>query len=124
MTSLLTSLMSMKYKGQGNVREYIMEMFHTASRLKALKIELSEELLVLMILVSLSAQFNQFKISYNCQKEKWTLNELISHCVQEEERLKRDKSESAHLANAPKDKGKKRKYQNEAAKGPAQKKQQ
>ncbi|XP_057792680.1 uncharacterized protein LOC131009390 [Salvia miltiorrhiza] len=48
MTSLLTSLMSMKYKGQGNVREYIMEMFHLGSKLKALKIELSEELLVLM----------------------------------------------------------------------------
>ncbi|KAK5795287.1 hypothetical protein PVK06_036547 [Gossypium arboreum] len=46
MTSLLTSLMSMKYKGQRNVREYIMETFHIASRLKALKIELSEELLV------------------------------------------------------------------------------
>ncbi|KAL4317848.1 hypothetical protein GQ457_18G010990 [Hibiscus cannabinus] len=30
MTSLLTSLMSMKYKGQENIREYIMEMFHTA----------------------------------------------------------------------------------------------
>ncbi|KAH1097806.1 hypothetical protein J1N35_014727 [Gossypium stocksii] len=89
MTSLLTSLMSMKYKGQGNVRQYIMEMFHVASRLKALKIELSKEFLVLMVL------------------EKWTLNELISHCLQEEERLKRHKSESTHLANAPKDKGKK-----------------
>ncbi|KAH1063879.1 hypothetical protein J1N35_028866, partial [Gossypium stocksii] len=40
MTSLLSSLMSMKYKGQGNVREYIMEMFYVASRLKALKIKL------------------------------------------------------------------------------------
>ncbi|KAL4387760.1 hypothetical protein GQ457_09G019960 [Hibiscus cannabinus] len=121
MTSLLTSLMSMKYKGQGNIREYIMEMFHTASKLKALKIELSEDLLVLMVLLSLPPQFSQFKISYNCQKEKWTLNELISHCVQEEERLKREKSESAHLASTSKDKGKKRKYQNEAAKGPAAK---
>ncbi|GMJ01540.1 hypothetical protein HRI_003823200 [Hibiscus trionum] len=99
------------------------KMFHLASKLKALKIELSEDLLVLMVLVSLPAQFNQFKISYNCQKEKWTLNELISHCVQEEDRLKRDKTESAHLASASKDKGKKRMYQNEAAKGPAQKKQ-
>ncbi|KAG8475050.1 hypothetical protein CXB51_031854 [Gossypium anomalum] len=98
--------------------------FLTSLILKALKIELSEELLALMVLVSLPAQFNQFKISYNCQKEKWTLNELISHCVQKEERLKCDKSESAHLANAPKDTGKKRKYQNEAAKGPVQKKQQ
>lgn len=53
-----------------------------------------------------------------------TLNELISHYVQEEERLKRHKSESTHLANAPKDKGRKTKYQNEAAKGPTQKKQQ
>lgn len=53
MTSFLNSLMSMKYKGQGNMGEYIMEMFHAASRLKALKIELSEELLVLTILVSL-----------------------------------------------------------------------
>ncbi|KAK5792857.1 hypothetical protein PVK06_033983 [Gossypium arboreum] len=104
-TSLLASLMFMKYKGKRNVREYIMEMFHVASRFKALKIELLEELLVLMVLVSLPTLFNQFKISYNCQKEKWTLNEFISHCVQEEERLKHDKSESAHLTNAFKDKG-------------------
>ncbi|XP_012442088.1 uncharacterized protein LOC105767116 [Gossypium raimondii] len=109
MTSLLTSLMPMKYKGQGNM-EHIMEMFHVASRLKTLKIELSKELFVLIVLVSLLAQFNQFNISYNCQKEKWTLNELISHSVQEEERLKHDKSESTHLAKASKDKGKKRKY--------------
>ncbi|KAH1082376.1 hypothetical protein J1N35_022137 [Gossypium stocksii] len=112
----------MKYKGQRNVREYIMKMFHVASRLRALKIEFSEKLLVFMVLVSLPTQFNEFKISYNCQKEKWTLNKLISHCVQEEERLKCDKFESAHLANAPKDKGKKRKYHKEIAKGPAQKK--
>ena len=88
-----------------------MEMFHVVSWLKTLKIELSEELLVLMVLISLLTLFNQFKISYNCQKEKWTLNELISHCVQEEERLKRDKSESVHLANVSKGKGNKRKYQ-------------
>ncbi|KAK5811296.1 hypothetical protein PVK06_026625 [Gossypium arboreum] len=42
MTPVMTSLMSIKYKGQGNVRDYITEMFHVASRLKALKIELSE----------------------------------------------------------------------------------
>ncbi|RVW63854.1 Retrovirus-related Pol polyprotein from transposon TNT 1-94 [Vitis vinifera] len=40
-----------------------------------------------------------FKISYNTQKEKWTLNELIAQCVQEEERLKQEKIESAHLAS-------------------------
>ena len=101
-----------------------MEMHHIVSRLKTLKIELFDDVLVLMVLLTLPAQFNQFKISYNCQKEKWTLNELISHCVQEEERLRKDKTESAHLATASKDKGKKRKSENEAAKGPTQKKQQ
>lgn len=85
---LLASLISIKYKGKGNVREYIMEMSHLTSKLKALKLDLSDDLLVHLVLISLPAQFNQFKVSYNCQKEKWTLNELISFCVQEEERLK------------------------------------
>ena len=51
-----------------------------------------------LVLISLPASFNQFKVSYNCQKETWSLNELISHYVQEEERLKLEKTESAHLA--------------------------
>ena len=42
-------------------------------------------------------------------------------CVQEEERLKHEKSESAHLVSTSKDKGEKRK-KDEAAKGPYQKK--
>ena len=108
-STLLAKLISMRYVGKGNIMEYIMEMYHTASKLKALKLELSEDLLVHLVLISLSTQYNQFKVSYNCQKETWSLNELISHCVQEEERLKRDKTESAHLAMASKDKRNKRK---------------
>ena len=124
-STLLASLISMKYKGKGNVREYIMEMSHLASKLKALKLELSDDLLVHLVLISLPAQFNQFKVSYNCQKDKWTLNELISFCVQEEERLKQDKTESAHLASTSKDKGKRKNKDNKvaASNGPEQKKQ-
>ncbi|KAF9684195.1 hypothetical protein SADUNF_Sadunf04G0092700 [Salix dunnii] len=73
--TLLTSLISMKYKGKGNVREYILEMSHLASKLKALQLELSEDLLVHL----------------------------------EEERLKQDRTESAHLVATFKDKGRKRK---------------
>ena len=89
-STLLTSLISMKYKGKKNIREYVMQMSLIASKLKALKLELSEDLLVYLVLISLPAHFSQFKISYNCQKEKWTLNELISYCIQEEERLKNE----------------------------------
>ncbi|XP_073033110.1 uncharacterized protein [Primulina eburnea] len=91
-STILKSLISMKYKGKGNIREYIMEMSNLASKLKALKLDLHEDLLVHLILISLPVQFNHFKVSFNCQKETWSLNELISHCVQEEERLNQEKT--------------------------------
>ncbi|RVW65936.1 Retrovirus-related Pol polyprotein from transposon TNT 1-94 [Vitis vinifera] len=94
-STLLASLISMKYKGKGNVREYIMEMSHLASKLKALKLELSDDLLVHLVLISFPAQFNQFK------------------------------TESAHLASTSKDKGKQKNKDNKvaASNGPKQKKQ-
>ncbi|RDX96003.1 hypothetical protein CR513_21382, partial [Mucuna pruriens] len=87
-SNLLAKLISMKYKGKGNIREYIMEMYNLASKLKSFKLEFGEDLLVHLILISLPAHFRQFKVSYNNQKDKWSLNELISHYLQEEERLK------------------------------------
>ena len=122
-STLLENLISKRYKGNVNIREYIMEMSHLASKLRAHKLDLSDDFLVHLVLISLPTQFNQFKVSYNCQKETWSLNELISHCVQEEERLKQEKIESAHLIGISKDKGKKRKKDKEAAEVPYQKKQ-
>ncbi|CAA6672850.1 unnamed protein product [Spirodela intermedia] len=84
---ILAKLISMKNKDR-NIREYILEMFHLASKLKALKLKLLEDLLVHFALISLLTQLNQFKVSYNCQRDKWSLNELISYFVLEEERLK------------------------------------
>lgn len=66
----LASLISIEYKGKENLREYIMEMSHTVSKLQALKLELSKGPFVHLVLISLPAQFNQFKVNYNCQKEK------------------------------------------------------
>ncbi|KAJ4729164.1 Retrovirus-related Pol polyprotein from transposon TNT 1-94 [Melia azedarach] len=80
--------------------------------------------LLSMRLISLSSQFSQFKVSYNCQKETLSLNELISHCIQEEERLKQEKIESAHQSSHPKDKGKRKKKDKDAADTAPQKKQQ
>ena len=85
-----------------------MEMSNIAGKLKALKLQLSNDLLVHLVLISLPAQFSKFIVSYNTQKDKWTLNELISHCVQEEERIKKDKTESAHLALTSQKKKRKR----------------
>ncbi|RYE19068.1 MAG: hypothetical protein EOP45_13205, partial [Sphingobacteriaceae bacterium] len=122
-STLLKKLISMKFKGNENIREYIMEMSHIASKLKGLKLELSDDLLVHLVLISIPPKLSQFQVSYNCQKEKWSLNELISFCVQEEERLKQDKTESAHLASTSKSKNLKRKNEAAKDKGPALKKQ-
>ena len=67
-STLLENLISMRYKGNGNIREYIMEMSHLASKLRAHKLDLSRDLLVHLVLISLPTQFSQFKVSYNCQK--------------------------------------------------------
>lgn len=80
-----------------------MEMSHIVSKLKGLKLELSDDLLVHLVSISLHAQFSQFKVSYNCQKDKWSLNELILYCVQEEERLKQEITESTHLTSTSKE---------------------
>ncbi|CAM8887382.1 unnamed protein product [Rhodiola kirilowii] len=90
--SVFANLISMKYSDKGNVREHIMKMSQLASKLKALKLELSENLLVHLVLISLPSEYSQFRISYNCQREKRTLNEVISFCVEEEEMLKHDKA--------------------------------
>ncbi|KAL0288360.1 UNVERIFIED_CONTAM: hypothetical protein Scaly_2733600 [Sesamum calycinum] len=59
------------------------------------------------------------------KKKIWSLNELISYCVQEDERLKQDKTERAYFASTSKgkNKGKKRKKNNGAADTALQKKQ-
>ena len=84
-----------------------MKMSNLTSKLKALKLELGEDLLVHLVLISLLAHFGSFKVSYKTQKNKWSINELISHCVQEEERQKKDRSENTHLRLTSQNKKKK-----------------
>ncbi|XP_028236866.1 uncharacterized protein LOC114416202 [Glycine soja] len=122
MSNLLPKLISMKYKVKGNIREYIMEMSNLALKLKSLKLELGDDMLVHLVLISLPTHFGQFKESYNTQKDKWSLNELISHCVQEEEKLQRDRTESAHLTLTSQNK--KKEKTKGAAEGTSQQKKQ
>lgn len=113
----MPSLVSMRYKGNGNIREYIMKMSNITFKLKALKLGLTDDLLVHLVLISVLAQYSQFTMSYNIQKDKWTLNELISHCVQEEYRIKQKKIENASTASTSKDKKKKKDNIQEVAVG-------
>ncbi|RDX83656.1 hypothetical protein CR513_35401, partial [Mucuna pruriens] len=104
----MSNLLAKLYKGKGNIRKYIMEMSNLTTKLKSLKLELGEDLIVHLVLISLPTHFGQSKVNYNTQKDKWSLNELISHYVQEEERygylyLIHEKSQSLDVFKSFKD---------------------
>ena len=50
-------------------------------------------------MTSLPGHYTPFKISYNTQKGKWSISELISYHVEEEERQKSKKKDMANLVS-------------------------
>ena len=96
-STLILKMLTTKYDGMSGVREHIMMMSDMAHKLKGMDMEISEGFLVHFIMTSLPAQFGPFKINYNTQKDKWQMSELIAMCVQEEERLKIEKPDVAHI---------------------------
>ncbi|XP_068340499.1 uncharacterized protein [Pyrus communis] len=99
MANLMTTLTSQKFDGQTSVREHILKMVEAAAKLKDLEVPIDDSFVVHMALSSLPESFEQLKVSYNTQKEKRSLDEMISICAQEESRLKRAKSVVVNLVD-------------------------
>jgi transposase InsO family protein len=97
-STLIMKFSSLRLTSVKGVREHIMQMRDTVAQLKKLEVEISESFLVHYILNTLPHQYGPFKISYNTHKDKWSINELMTMCVQEEERLVMELGESAMLA--------------------------
>ena len=120
----MIKMITMKYDGHSGVLERIMKMSDTTSQLTGMDMTISKGFLVHFIMTSLPSQFGHFKIKYNTQKAKWKMSEPIAMCVQEEEeRLKVERLDMAHLTMGSlskkpfkKGKGKKRKQGNDASK--------
>ena len=87
-STLMIKMITIKYDGHSGVHEHIMKMSDVASQLKRMDMAISEGFLVHFIMTSLPSKFGPFKINYNTQKDEWKMSELITMCVQEEERLK------------------------------------
>jgi transposase InsO family protein len=103
-STLIMKFSSLRLTSVKGVREHIMQMRDTVAQLKKLEVEISESFLVHYILNTLPHQYGPFKISYNTHKDKWSINELMTMCVQEEERLVMELGESAMLATRGKGK--------------------
>ncbi|XP_050126191.1 uncharacterized protein LOC126603404 [Malus sylvestris] len=105
----LSALINTKHDGSGSIREHLLKLVNIANKLNAMDIGITDQFLVHMALYSLSNDYEQLKVSYNTQKEIWSINELIAICCQEEERLKKIRAETSDFANlvsAGKGKGK------------------
>ncbi|KAL3506905.1 hypothetical protein ACH5RR_032287 [Cinchona calisaya] len=103
-STLIMKFSTMKLTSIKGVREHIMHMRDIAAQLKNLEVTMSDSFLVHYILNSLPQQYGPFKISYNTHKDKWSINELMTMCVQEEGRLLMETGESVHLATQGKNK--------------------
>ncbi|KAK9923755.1 hypothetical protein M0R45_032155 [Rubus argutus] len=102
---------SLKYSGSGGVRGHILELININSRLREMFMGVKDEQIVHHALDTLPSSFSQLRTSYNAQKENWTLDELISICVDEENRIKKERGEfetTINLVENPK----KKKFQN------------
>uniref|UniRef100_A0A2N9I7Q6 Retrovirus-related Pol polyprotein from transposon TNT 1-94 n=1 Tax=Fagus sylvatica TaxID=28930 RepID=A0A2N9I7Q6_FAGSY len=96
-STLIMKFSSLRLTSVRGVREHIMQIRDIVAQLKKLEVEMSESFLVHYILNTLPHQYGPFKISYNTHKDKWSINELMTMCVQEEGRLVMEQGESAML---------------------------
>lgn len=100
---LMNALTGMKFTGHGSIREYIMKGIDIAGKLKGLNMNIDDPFRVHMLLNSFPDQYSHLKSLYNTQKEKWSLNDLISICVQEEdEMIRKGKAVSINYVAKPK----------------------
>ena len=81
-STLIMQFSSTKLIGITRVRDHIMHMRDIAAQLRSLEVTMSDTFLVHYILNTFPQQYSPFKISYNTHKDKWSINELLTMCVQ------------------------------------------
>ncbi|XP_062020840.1 uncharacterized protein LOC133737258 [Rosa rugosa] len=104
----------LKYIGTGKVREHIMKTIEINAQLRDLQIGVNDDHVVHDAVHSLPNSFSQHRTRYNARKEKWSLKELIAICVDEEDKIRKERepSSSVNLIEKPK-----KKNQNQSTKG-------
>ena len=83
-STLMTKMCPMKFNGIKGVREHKMKMRDIATQLKSSKIEMSKSFLVHFIIYFFPTKYGPFNISHNTYKKKWSINELLTMCMQKE----------------------------------------
>ncbi|XP_019231896.1 PREDICTED: uncharacterized protein LOC109212680 [Nicotiana attenuata] len=91
--SLIDSMSTIKYDIVGSVCDHIMKLVNIATKLNNLGVTITDNFLVHQSLRSLPEQFNELMTTYNAQKDKWSVDELITVYVVKEGRIQKEKVE-------------------------------
>nr|XP_011468791.1 PREDICTED: uncharacterized protein LOC105352788 [Fragaria vesca subsp. vesca] len=92
---LSRKLHELKFNGTGNIRTHLMQLEEINNKLRDLQMGVNDAQVVHIALESLLAEYGNLKSNYNSQKEKWEIDELISICVNEQDRILKDQKEKA-----------------------------
>ncbi|XP_027338111.1 uncharacterized protein LOC113852052 [Abrus precatorius] len=102
--TLIMQFSSIKLTRIREVHDHIICIRDIVAQLKALEVTIFDSFLVHYILCTLPHQYAPFKISYNTDTNKWSINELLTMCAQEEERLLIEEGESVNLTTSTRSK--------------------
>ena len=81
-STLIIQFLSLRFTGIRGVCDHIMRMVDISAQLKSLEVSMSESFLFHYIVCTLHPQYSPFKIFSNTHKDKWSINELLTICVQ------------------------------------------
>ncbi|XP_070682360.1 uncharacterized protein [Malus domestica] len=91
--NLMNSLTTIRYDGEWGICEYTLKVIDIAGKLRTLEVLISKTFLVHVIMNSLPISYTQLNVSYDTLQRKWDVNELITICVGEEVRIKKERAE-------------------------------
>ncbi|XP_062080976.1 uncharacterized protein LOC133785776 [Humulus lupulus] len=97
--SLMDENQTIKYDETKRVRDFILKIVNVQSKLKDRKIPLPGSYIIHHALNALPTSFSLIKIAYKTYNQTWSINDLILKCVAKENKLKREKNESAHYVS-------------------------
>ena len=99
--TLMRKLTGMSYNSVDGVRAYILGMIGVRDKLKYFEIPIPDSFIINLTMNSLPPKFSQVNIAFNTQNESWTLDELISKCDAEENKLEREGLATVMLVSHP-----------------------
>lgn len=77
----------------------MMKSINVAEKSNSMDVNISDKQLVFMILQARPPKYRQLKVSCNTQNNNWTVDELVSQCVQKENREKQENGKEVDAVN-------------------------